>query len=89
MDAEGFHEGVPCPRCGGVNTITYHYVEGFSELECPTCGYRSDAAELDALTRFESDLAEGRTLGATGGQAHGPANPDPDLPSIPRRGLKA
>ncbi len=89
MDAEGCHEGVPCPRCGSVRTITYHYVEGFAELECPECGYRSDADELDALTRFESDLAEGRALLERGALGFGADNPEPDLPSIPRRGLKA
>lgn len=59
VDAEGQHEGIPCPACGDLHTITYHYREGFSELECPVCGYRSDQRELDALQRFESDLLEG------------------------------
>lgn len=74
MDAEGHHNGTPCPRCGDEGTITYEYAEGFEELECPACGHVSDAAELDALTRY-------------GGAVH--ELPAPDLPPIPRRSLKA
>lgn len=76
LDAEGFFEGVACPRCG-CETITFHYREGFEENECPHCDYRSDAAELDELSRFSRDLLE--------------ANPDgrSDPPPIPRRSLKA
>lgn len=59
MDAEGQHEQIPCPACGDSHTVTFYYREGFSELECPACGYRSDQHELDALQRFESDLVEG------------------------------
>ena len=53
------YEGTLCPACGDSSTITYHYNEGFSELECPACGYRSDQHELDALQRYESELLEG------------------------------
>lgn len=73
-DAEGFREGVACPECGSTETITFRYVEGFEEHECPECGYRSDAEELDALTRYASDLLEG--------VSHRP------IP-IPRRSIKA
>jgi uncharacterized metal-binding protein (TIGR02443 family) len=62
VDAEGRHEGTPCPHCGDQHTITYRYAEGFSELECPECGYRSDQQELDTLQRFSGDLLEGETL---------------------------
>lgn len=58
MDAEGFNEEIPCPECGSVNTVTYRYVEGFSELECPNCGYRSDSQELAELTRFQGSVLE-------------------------------
>lgn len=60
VDAEGFHEGVPCPQCGGTNTITFRFVEGFEEHECPDCGYREDGADLADLARYESDLKEAR-----------------------------
>lgn len=85
MDAEGFHEETPCPECGSVNTVTYRYVEGFSELECPACGYRSDSQELADLTRFQGLVLEGEPQ-------LGPAD-DPtttvDLPPVPIRALKA
>ncbi len=58
VDAEGFHEGAECPQCGSSDTITFRYVEGFEEYECPNCGYRSDDQELDELTRYASDLLE-------------------------------
>lgn len=58
FDAEGQRDETPCPECGSRDTITYHYVEGFSELECQSCGYRSDAEELSALQRFSGDLLE-------------------------------
>lgn len=75
MDAEGFEEGVECPACGGHDTITFRYREGFEEFECPRCGYRSDDEELDALTRFGGNLLE-----ADEGERAAP---------IPRRSLKA
>lgn len=76
IDAEGQRESVPCPECGSVDTVTYHYAEGFSELECPHCGYRSDAEELSALQRFAGDLLEGDA-------------PDGGLPPVPVRSMKA
>lgn len=79
MDAEGSREQVPCPACGSQDTITFHYVEGFSELECPACGYRSDAEELAALQRYPGDLLEGAADDAT----------DRLPPPVPVVGLKA
>ena len=76
MDAEGSFERVACPQCGSLETITFRYVEGFSELECPSCGYRSDAEELVLLQRYPGDLLESE-----------PARSLP--PPIPVRGLKA
>lgn len=55
-DAEGSHDGDRCPECGSANTITWHFREGFDELECRACGYRSDAAEISALRRDAVDL---------------------------------
>ncbi len=76
LDAEGFFEGVACPQCGA-ETVTFRYREGFEEHECPRCGYRSDAEELDELTRFSRDLLEATSDGTD--------NPPP----IPRRTIKA
>ncbi len=75
IDAEGQREDAPCPACGSRDTITYHYVEGFTELECAGCGYRSDAEELEALQRFTGDLLE--------------SEQGDDAPPIPMRSLKA
>lgn len=89
MDAEGRHDGEPCPRCGSTATITYHYVEGFEELECPACGYASDAHELAALGRLALGLPERPPTG------RGAAATEPDSPlereasSYPRRSLRA
>lgn len=58
MDAEGFHEQTPCPDCGSLVTVTYYYNEGFTEIECQRCGYRSDAASLEDLQRAVGDLLE-------------------------------
>ncbi len=58
-DAEGREEGEACPECGSEDTITFHYREGFTELECRACGYRSDAEELAALQRFSGDVLQG------------------------------
>ena len=58
MDAEGFHEMTPCPRCGSRDTVTFHYREGFEELECGSCGFRSDAEEIASLTRFAGGVLE-------------------------------
>ena len=76
MDAEGFNERVPCPRCASERTVSFHYVEGFDELECPDCGFRSDAEELGALTRFQSGLLEREAA-------------EQDIPPIPIRAMKA
>jgi len=58
LDAEGFREQTPCPSCGSRETITYRYREGFEELECEACGYRSDAEEIAALTRYGGAVLE-------------------------------
>lgn len=58
VDAEGLREGTECPDCGSTDTVTFRYQEGFDELECPQCGYRSDDQELDSLTRYTSELLE-------------------------------
>lgn len=73
IDAEGIHAGEPCPQCGGTDTVTFEYREGFTELECPSCGYRSDAAELTALQRYGGSLLEA----------------DADTPPLPRKPLEA
>lgn len=58
FDATGSFDGQICPRCGSNATITYHYEEGFEELECSACGYISDAEELASLQRFSGELLE-------------------------------
>lgn len=98
MDAEGFHEDIPCPECGSLNTVSYRYVEGFTELECPACGYRSDAQEISDLTRYQgvvlerdSSWAERSLDDVPGDDAAPPGgrhNAD-DLPPVPIRALKA
>jgi uncharacterized metal-binding protein (TIGR02443 family) len=55
-DAEGSHDGVPCPECGNEDTISWHYDEGFDELECRACGFRSDARDLADLERAAGDV---------------------------------
>jgi len=84
LDAEGFHEQVPCPACGSTDTVTYRYVEGFSELECPKCGFRSDSQELADLTRFQGSVLE---------RDHSRCDlddpPSDALPPVPIRALKA
>jgi uncharacterized metal-binding protein (TIGR02443 family) len=57
-DAEG-HAGLErCPECKALDTVTYEYEEGFSELECRACGYSSELDEIGALTRFDGSLKE-------------------------------
>lgn len=73
FDAEGVHEGERCPECGSVDTVTFHYREGFRELECPACGYASDAAELMDLHRYGGELLQTAD----------------DVPPLPRRPLEA
>jgi len=58
FDAESSHGLEHCPECDSDNTITYHYNEGFTELECLNCGYLSDAEEIAALTRYDGSLIE-------------------------------
>lgn len=59
IDVEGHYEQEPCPKCGSTHTISYHYPEGFTELSCRRCGFRSDAEELAALQRYRGDVLEG------------------------------
>lgn len=59
FDAEGSHDGVPCPECGSDATISWRYGEGFDELECTACGYRSEEADVAALERDAGDLLTG------------------------------
>lgn len=73
IDAEGTYAGEPCPECGSTDTVTFEYREGFTELECPSCGYRSDAAELSALQSYGGSLLESRR----------------DVPPLPRKPLEA
>ncbi len=61
-DAEGIKEQEPCPNCQSTNTISYHYEEGFTELECETCGFHSDAPELSDLARYTGELKEKKQL---------------------------
>jgi len=76
VDAEGRLERTPCPECGSQDTITYHYTEGFTELECRACGYRSDAEELSALQRYGGTLLES-------------ADGEGELPPVPMPTMKA
>jgi len=58
FDPESCRGEDPCPQCGSLNTLSHDYPEGFSDLECLSCGYRSDAQEIAELTRFEGALLE-------------------------------
>ena len=58
FDAEGQYENELCPKCGSRKTVTYHFAEGFSELECESCGYMSDDIEISNLHRYRGDLLE-------------------------------
>lgn len=89
MDAEGFHEETPCPECGSVTTVTYRYVEGFSELECPSCGYRSDAQELADLTRYQGSVLERRSRHEHSFDDRVTDRATEDLPPVPIRAMKA
>ena len=77
FDAEGLELGEMCPQCGGSDTVTYLYNEGFSELECRRCAYTSEAPEIADLARFRGDLKEGHT------------KENPDAPLIPIKKLEA
>ena len=74
FDAEGSLDFETCPECGSTDTITYRYREGFDELECTVCGFRSDQEELSELQRYSGDLLEGE---------------EDALPPVPMRSLKA
>ncbi|MEX2501814.1 MAG: YheV family putative metal-binding protein [Trueperaceae bacterium] len=56
FDAEGSHEGDACPECGDEGTIRWRFEEGFDEIECPACGFRSEADEIAALRDEAGDL---------------------------------
>lgn len=58
FDHESRRSEDPCPQCGGLNTLSHDYPEGFSDLECLDCGFRSDAEEIAELARFEGALLE-------------------------------
>ncbi len=58
FDAEGVELGETCPQCGGRDTVTFVYTEGFSELECRACGFTSEAPEITELARFRGELKE-------------------------------
>lgn len=60
FDAEGRFDDETCPECGSEDTVTYSYSEGFEEVECRSCGYRSDREELSELQRYSGDLLEGK-----------------------------
>jgi C4-type Zn-finger protein len=36
--------------------VSWHFAEGFDELECRHCGYRSDEADLAELERDAGDV---------------------------------
>ena len=74
-DAEGSRDGTPCPECGSDETITWRFEEGFDEIECRTCGFRSDAEELDALERQAGDVLR--------------KDDGNDAPPLPKRPLRA
>lgn len=59
VDAEGSFDGVPCPDCGSEETISWRFAEGFDELECRTCGFRSDAGAIADLERAAGDVLKG------------------------------
>lgn len=65
VDAEGFHEQTPCPECGSPETVTYYYSEGFEELECAQCGFRSDTQSVADLQRASGEVLERRQIDAT------------------------
>jgi Zn ribbon nucleic-acid-binding protein len=74
FDAEGTELGEPCPQCESVDTVTYLYVEGFTELECRACGFTSEVQEIADLARYRGDLRERDTT---------------NLPPIPLKKLEA
>jgi uncharacterized metal-binding protein (TIGR02443 family) len=58
FDGEGRFDDEPCPACGSHDTVSYEYQEGFSEVECRACGFRSDQEELSELQRYSGELLE-------------------------------
>lgn len=62
FDAEGVELGEVCPQCGGSDTVTFLYNEGFAELECRSCGFTSEAPEIADLARYRGDLREADAL---------------------------
>ena len=61
FDAEGVELEETCPQCGGGDTVTFVYAEGFSELECRTCGFSTEAPEIGDLARYRGELKEKST----------------------------
>lgn len=61
-DAEGVELEEACPQCGGRDTVTFVYTEGFSELECRACGFTSEAPDIADLARYRGDLKETSSL---------------------------
>jgi Zn ribbon nucleic-acid-binding protein len=57
-DAEGIEQHDPCGECGSTNTVTYHYEEGYSDVECRNCGYSSELEDIAELSRYRGDLLE-------------------------------
>ena len=57
-DAEGVAGEEACPECGSLQTVTYHFREGFTELECRACGYSSEREDITELTRYRGELRE-------------------------------
>ena len=62
FDAEGVELEEACPQCGGRDTVTFIYTEGFSELECRACGFTSEAQDVADLARYRGDLKEAGDL---------------------------
>ncbi len=72
-DAEGVEGEETCPECGSLDTVTYHFWEGFTELECRACGYSTEREDIAELTRYRGDLRERER----------------DLPPVPVRKIEA
>lgn len=75
FDAEGHKGEEHCPECDSLDTVTYYYAEGFSEIECRSCGYSTELDELAELTRYTGDLRERKQSNS--------------LPPVPIKRLKA
>lgn len=57
-DAEGTFAGDICPECGSLETVTYHYREGYCELECLHCGFNSEPDDVSDFVRDSGALCE-------------------------------